>query len=264
MPDYLYAIIGLSSIFLATTLGSSLVFFFHKKDISPKLNQMFIGFAAGIMMAASIFSLLLPAMEEEINYMPSFLVVGLATLLGAAFMWLIDKITPHLHRKEDKDEGIKTKRLNKNTKMFLAVLIHNIPEGMSVGIAFGVALANPGNEPLLLGALMLAIGLSIQNIPEGTVVSLPIKGETNSSAKGFWFGTLSGLVEPIAGIIGLLLAMHIQVIMPWALAFSAGCMIYVVAEEMIPEMNGKTSTHHGVWAFIIGFVIMMILDISLG
>jgi ZIP family zinc transporter len=148
--------------------------------------------------------------------------------------------------------------------MFLAVLIHNIPEGLSVGIAFGVALANPSNESLLFGALMLAIGLSIQNIPEGTVVSLPIKSETNNSKKAFLFGTLSGLVEPIAGVIGLFLASQIQVIMPWALAFSAGCMIYVVIEEMVPEINSGGSTHHGVWAFIIGFVIMMILDISLG
>ena len=263
MPPYVYAIIGLLSIFLATTLGSSFVFFFRKK-ISPRLNQIFVGFASGIMLAASIFSLLLPAMESEITYMPSWLLVSLATLLGAIFMWGIDKIIPHFHNSENKDEGISTRRVNKNTKMFLAVLIHNIPEGLSVGIAFGVALMDPSNTTLLFGALMLAIGLSIQNIPEGTVVSLPIKGETNNSLKAFLFGTLTGVVEPLAGIVGLFLAMSIQFIMPWALAFSAGCMIYVVVEEMIPEMKGESTSHHGVWAFILGFIIMMILDISLG
>ena len=264
MPPYVYVIIGLSSIFLATTLGSSFVFFFRKKEINPKLNQIFIGFASGVMLAASIFSLLMPAMEEEVTYMPSWLLVSLATLLGALFMWGIDKIIPHIHAGENKDEGLPARSVSKNTKMFLAVLIHNIPEGLSVGIAFGVALANPTNEGLLFGALMLAIGLSIQNIPEGTVVSLPIKGETNNSKKAFLFGTLTGIVEPISGLIGLFLAMSIQFIMPWALAFSAGCMIYVVVEEMIPEMKGDSHGHHGVWAFILGFVIMMILDISLG
>ena len=216
------------------------------------------------MLAASIFSLLLPAMEEEVTYMPSWALVALATALGAAFMWGIDKILPHFHNNENKDEGIQTKKVSKNTKMFLAVLIHNIPEGLAVGIAFGVALANKGNQPLLFGAMMLAIGLSIQNIPEGTVVSLPIQGETGNAKKAFLFGALTGIVEPIAGVIGLFLAMSAQVIMPWALAFSAGCMIYVVVEEMIPEMNGNATSHHGVWSFIIGFIIMMILDISLG
>lgn len=264
MPDYVYAIIGLTSICLATILGSSFVFFFKNKKISPKLNQIFVGFASGIMLAASIFSLLLPAMETEVNYMPSWLLVALATVLGALFMWGIDKLIPHFHNKENKDEGVKTNRVSKNTKMFLAVLIHNVPEGLAVGIAFGVALANKGNEGLLFGALMLAIGLSIQNIPEGMVVSLPIQGETNNSKKAFLFGALTGIVEPIAGVVGLFLAMSMQAIMPWALAFSAGCMIYVVVEEMIPEMNGESTTHHGVWSFIVGFVLMMILDIALG
>ena len=260
MPDYGYVIIGISAIFLATTLGSAFVFFFKKKEISPKINQIFVGFASGVMLAASIFSLLLPAMETEVTYMPSWLLVALATILGGLFMWGIDKIIPHFHNKENKDEGPKTKKVSKNTKMFLAVLIHNVPEGLSVGIAFGVALANKDNPALLLGAFMLAMGLSIQNIPEGTVVSLPIKAETGNSKKAFLFGALSGIVEPIAAVIGLFLAMSIQVIMPWALAFSAGCMVYVVVEEMIPEMNNNSTSHFGVWSFIIGFIIMMVLD----
>ena len=158
------------------------------------------------------------------------------------------------------DEGLKTKRMSKTSKMFLAVTIHNVPEGLSVGIAFGVALSQPDNAPLLMGALLLAIGIGIQNIPEGAVVSLPLKAESGSSSKAFLFGMLSGAVEPIAAVIGLFLAMQIQGIMPWALAFAAGCMIYVVAEEMIPEMTSEGHDHFGVWSFIIGFIVMMILD----
>ena len=150
--------------------------------------------------------------------------------------------------------------MSKTSKMFLAVTIHNVPEGLSVGIAFGVALASGASKELLLGALLLAIGIGIQNIPEGAVVSLPIKAETGSNKKAFLFGMLSGLVEPIADVFGLFLAMQIQGIMPWALAFAAGCMIYVVAEEMIPEMTSEGHDHYGVWSFIIGFVIMLILD----
>ena len=152
------------------------------------------------------------------------------------------------------------KGLSKTSKMFLAVTIHNVPEGLSVGIAFGVALANPGNHALLIGALLLAIGIGIQNIPEGAVVALPIKGETGSSNKAFLFGMASGIVEPFAAVVGLFLAMQIQAIMPWALAFAAGCMIYVVVEEMIPEMTAEGHDHFGAWSFILGFVIMLILD----
>ena len=260
MPDYAYAIIGISLIFLCTTLGSLFVFFFKNKTISTTLNRIFIGFAAGVMLSASFFSLIKPALEIETNYMPTWLIVGLSVILGAGFLWLIDKLVPHFHVNENKDEGLPSRGLSKTTKMFLAVTIHNVPEGLSVGIAFGVALANPGNHALLVGALLLAIGIGIQNIPEGAVVALPIKSETGSSTKAFLFGTFSGVVEPLAAIIGLFLAMQIQAIMPWALAFAAGCMIYVVGEEMIPEMKGEGHDHFGAWAFIFGFVIMMILD----
>ena len=260
MPDYAYAIIGISLIFLCTTLGSLFVFFFKNRTISPVLNRVFIGFAAGVMLSASFFSLIKPALEIDTNYMPTWLIVGLSVILGAGFLWLIDKLVPHFHVNENKDEGLPSRGLSKTTKMFLAVTIHNVPEGLSVGIAFGVALANPGNHALLVGALLLAIGIGIQNIPEGAVVALPIKSETGSSTKAFLFGTFSGAVEPLAALIGLFLAMQIQAIMPWALAFAAGCMIYVVGEEMIPEMKGEGHDHFGAWAFIFGFVIMMILD----
>lgn len=260
MKDYVFAIIGISIIFLCTTLGSLFVFFFKKKEISNKLNRIFIGFAAGVMISASFFSLIKPALETEASYMPIWLIVGISVILGAGFLWLIDKLIPHFHVSENKDEGLPTRGLSKTSKMFLAVTIHNVPEGLSVGIAFGVALANPGNHALLIGALLLAIGIGIQNIPEGAVVALPIKGETGSSTKAFLFGMGSGAVEPVAAVIGLFLAMQIQAIMPWALAFAAGCMIYVVAEEMVPEMKGEGHDHFGVWSFIFGFVIMMVLD----
>ena len=260
MADYLYAVIGISLIFIATTIGSSFVYFFRKNNISEKLNRIFTGFAAGVMLSASFFSLIKPAMESKVSYMPTWLIVAISVILGAGFLWLIDKIVPHFHVSENKEEGIRNTGLSKTSKMFLAVTIHNVPEGLSVGIAFGVALANPGNHVLLMGALLLAIGTGIQNIPEGAAVSLPLKSEIGSSNKAFLFGMFSGIVEPIAAIIGLFLAMQIQSIMPWALAFAAGCMIYVIGEEMIPEMKGEGHDHIGVWSFIFGFVIMMALD----
>ena len=265
MNPILITIIGISIIFVCTSLGSAFVFFFKKKEISPTINKIFLGFASGVMFAASIFSLIIPAIESEINYMPNWSVAAIAVALGAGFIWLIDKIVPHFHQ-EGGDEGIKTNKINKTSKMFLAVTIHNVPEGLSVGIAYGVALATWNADPstAIIGALMLAIGIGIQNIPEGAVVSLMVKGETGSSSKGFLFGVFSGIVEPIAAILGLFLAMQIQVIMPWALAFAAGCMIYVVAEEMIPDMKGDSVHHQGVWSFIVGFILMMVLDIALG
>ncbi len=261
MQDFVYPLIGIPLIFICTTLGALFVFFIRKKEISPRLNKIFTGFAAGVMFSASFFSLIKPALEDgNVAYMPNWLVVVISIVLGAGFLWLIDKVVPHFHSQENKEEGVKAKSLSKTSKMFLAVTIHNVPEGLSVGIAFGVALSQPNNHALLVGALLLAIGIGIQNIPEGAVVSLPIKGESGSSFKAFLFGMLSGVVEPIAAVFGLFLAMQIQGIMPWALAFAAGCMIYVVAEEMIPEMTSEGHDHFGVWSFIIGFVIMLALD----
>ena len=260
MPNYLYPLIGIPLIFICTTLGALFVFFIRKKDISPKLSKIFIGFASGVMLSASFFSLIKPALETNVSYLPSYVIVMISIVLGALFLWGIDKIVPHFHTAEKQDEGLPTRKMSKTSKMFLAVTIHNVPEGLSVGIAFGVALSTPNNNALLVGALLLAIGIGIQNIPEGAVVSLPIKSETGSSFKAFIFGMLSGIVEPIAAVIGLFLAMQIQGIMPWALAFAAGCMIYVVAEEMIPEMTSEGHDHFGVWSFILGFVIMLALD----
>ena len=260
MNEIIYPVIGIPLIFICTTLGALFVFFIRKKEISPRLGKIFTGFAAGVMLSASFFSLIKPALESEVKYMPTWLIVAISIILGAGFLWGIDKLVPHFHSAEKKDEGLPAKKMSKTSKMFLAVTIHNVPEGLSVGIAFGVALSQQNNGALLVGALLLAIGIGIQNIPEGAVVSLPIKSETGSSGKAFLFGMLSGAVEPVAAVIGLFLAMQIQGIMPWALAFAAGCMIYVVAEEMIPEMTSEGHDHYGVWSFIIGFAIMLALD----
>ena len=261
MPDYVYAIIGTSIIFAATTLGSALVFFFGQKGLTKKVGRIFTGFASGVMLSAAFFGLLKPAIfESNVTYMPASVIAGISVLLGALFLWGIDKLVPHLHSSNNKEEGIKTRHLNKDQKMFLAVTIHNIPEGLSVGVAFGVALANPGNNTLLMGALFLAVGIGIQNVTEGAAVSLPVKADTGKSMKAFLFGMFSGIVEPIAAVIGLFFAMQIQEVMPWALSFAAGCMIYVVAEEMIPEIKENEHDHFGVWAFIIGFITMMLLD----
>ncbi|MCR5308827.1 MAG: ZIP family metal transporter [Bacilli bacterium] len=260
MNEILYSVIGIALIFVCTSLGAGFVFFIRKKEISPRLSKIFTGFAAGVMLSASFFSLIKPALESEIIYMPTWAIVMISILLGAGFLWIIDKIVPHFHSSENKEEGLPTKRMSKTSKMFIAVTIHNVPEGLSVGIAFGVALSQSNNAVLLMGALLLSIGIGLQNIPEGAVVSLPIKGETGSSKKAFLFGVFSGIVEPIAAVIGLFLAMKIQGIMPWALAFAGGCMIYVVAEEMIPEMTSEGHDHYGVWSFILGFVIMLVLD----
>lgn len=259
MPEYVYPLIGIPLIFICTTLGALFVFFIRKKEISPRLSKIFIGFAAGVMFSASFFSLIKPALETNVNYMPSWLIVVISIVLGGGFLWLIDKIVPHFHTRENQEEGLKTKRMSKTSKMFLAVTIHNVPEGLSVGIAFGVALAMNDRAALIAG-LLFSVGIGLQNIPEGLGVSLPIKGETGSSPRAFLFGMFSGAVEPVAAVFGLLLASQIVGIMPWALAFAAGCMIYVVAEEMIPNMSNEGHDHYGIWSFIIGFVIMMILD----
>lgn len=261
MPDYVYAIIGTALIFACTTAGSALVYFFGNKGLTQKISRIFTGFASGVMLSAAFFGLLKPAIfESNVTYMPTYVIAGISVVAGALFLWGIDKLVPHLHLVNNKEEGIGSSRLNKDQKMFLAVTIHNVPEGLSVGVAFGVALANPGNHALLMGALFLAVGIGIQNITEGAAVSLPVKADTGNSNKAFLFGMFSGIVEPIAAVIGLFFAMEIQEVMPWALAFAAGCMIYVVAEEMIPEIKENEHDHHGVWAFIIGFVVMMVLD----
>jgi ZIP family zinc transporter len=263
MNKELWTSLGVIFIFLMTTLGSSLVFFF-KKDLSSNFKRIFLGFASGIMIAASIFSLLIPAINEPVDYMPSWLVVAISFVAGCLFLFGIDKLVPHLHKGMNEEEGLKTKRMKSSTKMFLAVLIHNIPEGLAVGLAFGLVFTGASNtDALLMSALMLALGMGIQNFPEGAAVALPMMEELKSKPKAFFYGALTGIVEPIAAVVGIFLSMYISGIMPWALAFAAGCMIYVTIEELIPEMQLDSKNHLGTWACIAGFVVMMVLDIAL-
>lgn len=260
-----YTALGFSIIFLMTSLGAAVVLFF-KKDISPKINTLFLGFASGIMIAASIWSLIIPAIEiastsgtyGKLGWLPA----ALGFIIGGLFMVIMDRVIPHLHKKEGLEEGPKVE-LKKATKMFLAVTLHNIPEGLAVGFAFGIA-ATIGTDAAILGALGLAIGISIQNLPEGTAVTLPIKTVTGSRWKAFGYGVISGVVEPIFAIIGYFLASKIEPIQPWLLAASAGAMIFVVVEDLIPSASMEKHSHLGTWSLMVGFVVMMILDVALG
>ena len=220
------------------------------------------------MLSASCFSLIAPVLEEKSQPVPGYFIAAIGIILGVLFLYLIDKFLPHLHVRENEEEGIKTKRVKKTTKMFLAVTIHNIPEGLSVGIAYGVALANLRNDSALgmtslASALSLAIGIGLQNIPEGLAVALPFKSETKKTTKAFLYGMGSGAVEPVAALLGLFLAMEVEAIMPWALSFAGGAMLYVILEEMVPEAKGDSINHSGIFAFLFGFILMMVMDAAL-
>lgn len=253
------SIISISIIFLATTLGSAFAFFF-KKDFGPKTNNVILGFAGGIMISASIFGLILPSISESKNLYPdfSYLPPILGFLAGGLLLYLMDKLIPHFHRSSGVEEG-KESSLGKNFKFFLAVTIHNIPEGLSVGFACGMALKG-GTTDLIYGALSLAIGIAIQNVPEGAAVSIPMLGDGETKGKAFLFGTLSGIVEPIFAIAGLFLA-QLSFITPWLLAFAAGAMFYVTLDEILPESRKEHYEHYGLWSFMIGFAVMMLLEL---
>jgi len=256
------AIISISLIFAATTLGSAFVFFF-RKDFGPKVNNMILGFAGGIMVAASFFGLIVPSISQSAVLYPSWkwLPPIAGFLLGGLLLWGIDKLVPHFHQSTKTEEGLPTESISKNFKFFLAVTIHNIPEGMSVGFACGLALSG-GDMTLAYAALSLAIGIAIQNIPEGAAVSIPLFGEGMGKGKAFLFGTLSGAVEPIFAVAGLFLA-QLSIITPWLLAFAAGAMIYVTLDEILPESRKAGFEHYGLWSFMIGFAIMMVLELFL-
>lgn len=243
MENTLIMVIGISFIFFMTMLGSSVVFLFRNK-VSEKVNQLFIGLSSGIMIAASIFSLLLPAIDKAKIYKSfSMLPICIGFILGGLFLVFIDRFIP----KEGKS----------NKKLFLSIMIHNIPEGLAVGVAFGSALLL-GTRASYLSALALSIGIGLQNLPEGAAISLPLKNEYGNK-KAFLYGVGSGIVEPISAILGVILAMQVTYLMPWLLSFAAGSMIFVVIEELIPESRSK----HGTWALMIGFVTMMFLDVML-
>jgi len=245
----------------ATVLGAGTVFFF-KKDIPQRLQRAFLGFAAGVMIAASVWSLLIPAMEmaEEAGQ-PGWLPAGGGFVLGALFLLALDRILPHLHPGSAHPEGLKSS-FARTTMLVLAVTLHNIPEGLAVGLAFG--LAGESSAMSLSGALALSVGMALQNFPEGAAISLPLKKEGLSNKRSFLLGALSGVVEPIAGVTGVLIAGSITGLMPWFLAFAAGAMIYVVVEELIPEAHLGEHSHTGTLSVMFGFLVMMILDVALG
>ena len=255
-------LIGVAIPFLGTTLGAAIVFFMKNK-MNGKLEKLLLGFASGVMIAASIWSLLNPSidMAEEqgkIAWVPA----AVGFLLGVLFLLILDSVVPHLHLKSEKPEGIRSK-IKREVMLVLAVTLHNIPEGMAVGIVFAGSMI--GNTTIsMAGAFALAIGLAIQNFPEGAIISMPLKAEGMSKGKAFLYGTLSGIVEPIAAIVTILLASFVEPILPYLLAFAAGAMIYVVVEELIPESQEGEHSNIGTIGVAIGFVIMMILDVALG
>ena len=252
---------GLTIPFLGTALGSAMVFFM-KNQINKKVEKLLLGFASGVMIAASIWSLLIPSMEmsKEQNII-EWLPATVGFLLGVLFLLLLDSIIPHLHLNNEKPEGLKAK-LEKTTMMVLAVTLHNIPEGMAVGVVLaGAASKNAGIT--MAGAIALAIGIAIQNFPEGAIISMPLKSEGCSKAKAFLYGTLSGIVEPIGAIITIALTNLVVPILPYFLSFAAGAMIYVVIEELVPEAHAGEHSNIGTVGVAIGFVIMMILDVAL-
>lgn len=260
MNPYLLALIGTGFTFICTSIGASSVFFI-KKGAHPDLQKVFMGFAAGIMIAASIWSLLIPAIEmAEENGNTAWIPAAGGFLLGGCFLWLLDTLLPHLHPGSSSPEGINSS-LKRSTMLFIAVTLHNIPEGMAVGLTFGMASDTIATS--IASALALGIGIGLQNIPEGAAISLPLKEEGFSSKKAFLYGTLSGVVEPISGILGVFLIGSLISVMPWLLSFAAGAMIYVVAEELIPEANKTEHSNLGTIGVMIGFVIMMTLDIAL-
>lgn len=253
---------GLLIPFLGTTLGSAMVFFL-KNNIKQLIEKLLLGFASGVMIAASIWSLLIPAIEmSEEQGKIAWIAPAIGFLLGMLFLLILDSVIPHMHLDKEKPEGIKSK-LKKTTMLVLAVTLHNIPEGMAVGVTFAGALM--GNAGIAItGAFALAIGIAIQNFPEGAIISMPLRAEGVSRTKAFLYGTLSGIVEPIAAVITILLTNLVVPILPYLLSFAAGAMIYVVVEELIPESQMGEHSNIGTLGVAIGFVIMMILDVALG
>ena len=254
--------LGLAIPFLGTTLGSGMVFLMKNK-INIKIEKLLLGFASGVMIAASVWSLLIPSIDmaktqNVIDWIPA----TIGFLLGIVFLLILDNIIPHLHLHTDKPEGLKAK-IEKTTMMVLAVTLHNIPEGMAVGVVFAGAIAH-NTGITMAGAIALAVGIAIQNFPEGAIISMPLKSEGMSKLKAFMYGTLSGLVEPIGALLTIVLTNLVVPILPYFLSFAAGAMIYVVVEELIPEAQNGEHSNISTIGVAIGFVIMMILDVALG
>ena len=258
----LWAAGGTGFTFLMTSLGAAVVFFF-RRQVTASAQRIFLGFAAGVMIAASVWSLLIPAIEEaegagQVGWVPA---AG-GFVLGVAFLMALDGILPHLHPGAREPEGARSK-LHRTTLLIFAVTLHNIPEGMAVGLSF--ALAAQHNDPALYaGAMALAVGMGIQNFPEGAAIALPLRQEGVGRTRAFLWGSLSGLVEPVVGLLTVLLAGSIQPLMPWLLSFAAGAMLEVVVEELFPEAHRGEHSNVGTLGVMGGFLVMMILDVALG
>ena len=262
MSDSLIITLALLIPLLGTVLGSATVFFL-KKEINPKLQKALMGFAGGVMVAAAFWSLLMPAIQTE-GYAGTYkewFVPALGFVLGVGFMLGLDYLIPHIHL-HGEEEGYRNTKLSKTFKFFLAITLHNIPEGLAVGILLAAIMGGgPINQQALI---VLAIGIAIQNFPEGMIVSLPLKEEGMSKINAFSLGALSGVVEPIASLIALALTVLITAILPYTLAFAAGVMVYVVVEELIPDASQGSHSNLGTIGFTVGFILMMILEILLG
>lgn len=254
--------VGLLLPFLGTTLGAACVFFM-KGQMKPLVQKMLLGFASGVMVAASVWSLLIPAMDmsEEMGKY-TFIPAAAGFLLGILFLLGMDRAVPHLHMGAECAEGPKCS-LKKTTMLVLAVTLHNIPEGMAVGVVFAGMLSQ-NTEITVAGAFALSVGIAIQNFPEGAIISMPLKSEGTGKGKAFLYGMLSGAVEPVAAVITILLAGFITPVLPYLLSFAAGAMLYVVVEELIPEASEGEHSNIGTIGFAAGFVLMMILDVALG
>lgn len=254
------SLIGTLFTWSVTALGASLVYLF--KEPSKKIVDGMLGFSAGIMISASFFSLLSPAIEIIKKGKDSLFIPGIGFLAGSLFIFLLDRILPHLHLglPMESAEGIKT-HFQRNVLLFIAVTLHNIPEGLAVGVAFG-ALASGDSSVTFASALILTLGIGLQNFPEGVAISMPLRASGLSIFKSFFFGQLSAIVEPLAGVLGAIAVTVFKPILPYALSFAAGAMIYVVIEELIPESQSSGNTDISTISAIFGFVIMMMLDIS--
>lgn len=255
-------LLGILIPFAGTTLGSAMVFFM-RKDMNARLQKLLLGFAAGVMMAASVWSLLIPAIDMASEKgEPAWIPAAGGFLLGMGFLLLLDTVTPHLHFTEEKPEGVPS-QLKKTTMLVLAVTLHNIPEGMAVGVTFAGVLSE-NTLMTLAGAFALSIGIAIQNFPEGAIISMPLKSQGLSKARAFAYGSLSGIVEPVAALFTILLTGLVVPLLPYLLSFAAGAMIYVVVEELIPEAQTGPHTNISTIGVAIGFCLMMILDVALG
>lgn len=261
MTDY-FVLIGILLPFLGTSLGAAFVLFM-RNSMSEKLSTILMGFTSGVMMAAAVWSLLLPSIDMSAKMgIWSFVPAAAGFLSGIVFLLLLDRIIPHLHAKTNQMEGPKI-HMKKVTMMVLAVTLHNIPEGMAVGVVFSECLSETA-VVTLAGAYLLSFGIALQNVPEGAIVSMPLKNSGKSRGRAFGYGVLSGAVEPIGAAITILLTKQVENLLSYLLAFAAGAMVYVIVEELVPESSGGENSDMGTIGFAIGFVVMMIMDVAFG